>query len=59
VRRASNFGVNRSAKQLCCLVPVTLRAPAPGYATRWAPLGTCARPIESDIYFFNLTWNQR
>jgi hypothetical protein len=30
----ANPGVNRSAKQRCCLVPVALRAPAPGYAER-------------------------
>jgi len=30
----SNIGVNRSAKQRRCLVPVALRAPAPGYAWR-------------------------
>ena len=29
-----NRGVNRSPKQLCCLVPVAPRAPAPGYAER-------------------------
>ncbi len=32
--RKSNFCVNRSAKQRRCLVPVALRAPAPGYAGR-------------------------
>jgi hypothetical protein len=32
-----NPRVNRSAKQLRCLVPVALRAPAPGYAERSAP----------------------
>jgi hypothetical protein len=36
MRRAPNLGVNRSAKQLRCLVPVALRAPAPGYGRRWA-----------------------
>jgi hypothetical protein len=36
----SNFRVNRSAKQRRCLVPVALRAPAPGYARRWA--ASCA-----------------
>ena len=49
-KRKSNFCVNRSAKQHRCLVPVALRAPAPGYAGRWAselrPLwrgGMCVR----------------
>jgi hypothetical protein len=34
-----NKGINRSAEQLRsarCSVPVALRAPAPGYAQRWA-----------------------
>ena len=40
-----NSGVNRSAKQRCCLVPAALRASAPGYAERlgspklWAAIG--------------------
>jgi hypothetical protein len=32
----ANPGVNRSAKQRCCSVPVAYRAPAPGYAERYA-----------------------
>ena len=31
-----NKGMNRSAKERRSLVPVALRAPAPGYAQRWA-----------------------
>jgi hypothetical protein len=31
----SSRGVNRSAKRRRCLVPVALRAPAPGYAERY------------------------
>jgi len=34
MQKCPNPGVNRSAKQQCCLVPVALRAPAPGYAER-------------------------
>jgi hypothetical protein len=30
----SNICIDRSAKQLRCLVPVALRAPAPGHAGR-------------------------
>lgn len=36
-REQANPGVNRSAKQHCCLVPAALRAAAPGYAERYAP----------------------
>ena len=32
----SNQGVDRSAKQQRCLVPVVRRTPAPGHAQRWA-----------------------
>ena len=35
----SDSGVNRSAKQRRCLVPVALRAPARGYADRSASIG--------------------
>jgi len=31
-----NKGINRSAEQRRCSVPVALRAPAPGYAQRSA-----------------------
>jgi hypothetical protein len=38
-----NLGINRSAKQRrCCLVPVALRAPAPGYAGRYAAFDCAA-----------------
>jgi hypothetical protein len=35
-KTTSNFCIDRSAKQLRCLVPVALLAPAPGHAERWA-----------------------
>jgi hypothetical protein len=31
-----NNRINRSAERRCRSVPVALRAPAPGYAERWA-----------------------
>ena len=42
-----NPGVNRSAKERCSLVPVALRAPAPGYAERYA----ARRGFKRTLYF--------
>ena len=37
--QAPNNGIDRSAKQLRCLVPSALRASVPGHAERWASKG--------------------
>jgi hypothetical protein len=46
-RQRPNKGMNRSAQKLRFWVPVALRAPAPGYARRWASTDAISHQPES------------